>query len=105
MQTINEYSITFESVCPADGERIKYAATIVTDVMIRAEDIVMFVNGLSESFHEQIADAMWSRFGGLQVISAVHQGVNITTRRIGREMVMQGEDDVSGMSDSSVVMH
>jgi hypothetical protein len=79
---LNVYAFTFDAVCPADSEVITYNAQIATDDMIRVEEINAFVGEIKSGFQEEIADKLLERFGGAQEITAVHQRVQIKTRRL-----------------------
>lgn len=77
----NTYRHTFIAVCPADGESIVYQLEICTQDMIRVEHIRTATALIKRGFHEQIADDLFQRFGGRQVITAVHQGVSLESVR------------------------
>lgn len=77
----NHYRFSFVATCPADGEPITYCGEISSPVMIRVEHINAVTASVREGFHEDIADLLLRELGGTQVITAVHQGVTITTRR------------------------
>jgi len=79
---LNIYKFTFTATCPADGELIAYSAEIASNDMIRVEAINTFVDEIKSGFQEEIADQLLERFGGAQEVNAVHQGVEIRTRRI-----------------------
>jgi hypothetical protein len=49
--------------------------------MIRVEAILEAVNGFGSGFHEDIADVLYKKFGGRQLMVAVHGGVIIETER------------------------
>lgn len=80
---MNRYTRRFEAVCPNNGEKIAYTMMIETDVVIMVEDIVAFTDAIGKGFHEAIADDMHAKFGGRQVLTAFHHGVDILTRRGG----------------------
>ncbi|ASE54751.1 TPA: hypothetical protein UM509_000748 [Stenotrophomonas maltophilia] len=77
----NIYRKQFVSVCPADGEAIVYSLEIRSETMLRVEHINLATGMEKSAFHEEIADRLSERFGGLQRIIAVHQGVEIETVR------------------------
>jgi GH25 family lysozyme M1 (1,4-beta-N-acetylmuramidase) len=85
----NIYRHQFVSVCPANHQPIVYSLEISTDQMIRAEQIVTAAALCKSGFHEAIADDLFARFGGKQVLKAHHHGVDIETRR-GFEEVNHG---------------
>ncbi|MDY4311158.1 hypothetical protein SOX05_14845 [Pseudomonas putida] len=78
----NTYRHTFTAVCPSDGEVIVYSVEIRSQEMIRVEHIKTATALLKQGWHEKIADQLAERFGGDQVIKAVHQGVEIETVRL-----------------------
>lgn len=83
---MNTYSAKFWATCPANGLQIDYSLTIKTRSMIRVEELQAHLEGIKSGFHEHIADELLKAFGGLQVLSATHHGVGITTER-GSEVV------------------
>ena len=78
---MNAYTTEFFAACPNGGHRIKYRLRIETRDMLMAEDIVSACEATDEGFHEEIADAMLKRFGGVQTLVAEHHGVTIETTR------------------------
>lgn len=78
---MNVYRRQFVSVCPADGDAIVYALEIRSATMVRVEHINIALALEAKAFHEDIADRLFDRFGGEQRMTAVHQGVEIETRR------------------------
>lgn len=78
---MNIYTTEFFARCPVNGARITYTLTIRTAVVIKAEDITKFVDNICEGLHEDIADSLLDRFGGLQRLKAEHHGVYIETIR------------------------
>lgn len=78
---MNAYTTEFFATCPNGGARIKYRLRIETREMLMAEDIVNACEETDEGFHEEIADAMLKRFGGVQKLVAEHHGVTIETTR------------------------
>lgn len=78
----NTYRHTFAATCPSDGEVIFYSLEIRSQSMIRVEHIKTATALIKQGWHEQIADHLAERFGGDQVIKAVHQGVEIETVRL-----------------------
>ena len=79
---MNIYRHTFTAVCPSDGETIVYSLEIRSPIMIRVEHIKTATALIKSGWHEQIADELAERFGGDQVINAMHQGVQIETVRL-----------------------
>lgn len=78
---MNAYTTEFFALCPNGGARIKYRLRIETREMLMAEDIIIACEATGEGFHEEIADAMLKRFGGVQTLVADHHGVTIETKR------------------------
>ncbi|OAS28010.1 hypothetical protein AYO08_00995 [Pseudomonas putida] len=78
----NTYRHTFTATCPGDGEVIVYKLEIRSQTMIRVEHIKTATALIKQGWHEQIADNLAERFGGDQVIKAVHQGIEIETVRL-----------------------
>lgn len=78
---LNRYTRQFEAVCPNNGVLIVYRLMIETEAVIMVEDIVSTTDAIGKGFHESIADQLYSRFGGRQVLTAHHHGVDILTRR------------------------
>lgn len=78
----NTYRHMFTAACPSDGEMIIYSLEIRTQLMILVEHIKTATALIKQGWHEQIADQLAERFGGEQVIKAVHQGVEIETVRL-----------------------
>lgn len=81
-QSCNTYRHMFTAACPSDGEVIVYSLEIRSQSMIRVEHIKTATALIKQGWHEQIADQLAERFGGDQVIKAVHQGVEIETVRL-----------------------
>lgn len=78
---MNKYKVKFQATCPANGDAIDYSLQISIDQMIRVEAILEAVNGFGSGFHEDIADVLYKKFGGRQLMVAVHGGVIIETER------------------------
>ncbi|MBC3490367.1 hypothetical protein [Pseudomonas taiwanensis] len=84
----NTYRHTFTATCPGEGEGegegevIVYSLEIRSQTMVRVEHIKTATALIKQGWHEQIADQLAGRFGGDQVIKAVHQGVEIESVRL-----------------------
>lgn len=78
---MNIYTRKFVASCPNNGEPIIYTLRIETNRMIQVEHIVTATALIKEGFHEQIADQLFNRFGGRQMLEAHHHGVDIETVR------------------------
>lgn len=84
---MNTYLTEFFARCPNNGVRIKYSLEIKTDKMVPVENILDAVGQLTEGYHEEIAETLRERFGGLQKLTADHHGVTICTHRSGPSRV------------------
>lgn len=78
---MNIYRQQFVSHCPNNGLHIIYSLEIQTAEVIHVEHIVTATRLMADSLHEQIADELYERFGGRQILKAHHHGVDIETRR------------------------
>lgn len=78
---MNIYRTSFYANCPTNGVRILYSLQISTREIIPVEQIVSAVESISEGFHEEIADELLQKFGGMQKLEAEHHGVHIETLR------------------------
>ena len=78
---MNTYEYNFSVVCPNDKESIQFNLSITTAETIFVEDIKTFLEGHKEAFQEDLANKLHAKFGGRQVIKAIHQDVLITTCR------------------------
>lgn len=81
----NTYTVRFFADCPNNGARIEYSLCIVTQEVLRVEEIIEATKAHDEGYHEDIADDMFDRFGGEQTLSADHHGVHIETYRSAEE--------------------
>jgi hypothetical protein len=77
---MNIYEHSFAATCPNNGLSIGYKLRIKTSGIIMVEDIIEACKVDSE-FHEKLADKLHSKFGGKQIITAVHHGVKIKSIR------------------------
>lgn len=77
---MNTYRFTFGASCPNNGDLIVYSLTITTPRMIHVEHIKTACALHDEGYHEDIAKDLHARFGGLLVLTATHDGVQIETR-------------------------
>lgn len=78
---MNAYSTTFFAVCPNNQVRIEYRIRIETYETLSVESILTAVEEIEEGYHEEIADQLFERFGGVQKLIADHHGVTIETVR------------------------
>ena len=79
---MNRYQLSFSARCPVNGRAVRYDVTVETPSgrTIMVEDL-QAACAVEETLHEPLADALFVRFGGRQVITALHHGVRITTVR------------------------
>lgn len=78
---MNIYRYQFVSQCPANDLHIIFHLEIHTNKMVMVDEIKDFTRTLAKQYHEPIADALYEKFGGYQVLVAKHHGVEIETRR------------------------
>jgi hypothetical protein len=78
---MNIYRHRFSATCPANGRIVEYSLEIRACRMILAEDIVKACGQVKRAYHEQIAETLYNKLGGFQVLTAHHHGVDIETRR------------------------
>lgn len=78
---MNAYTVEFFAKCPTDQARIKYKLRIESRAMLMAETIIDALELIEEGYHEEIADDLLNRFGGMQTLVAEHHGVLIETTR------------------------
>ena len=77
---MNIYTYSFTSKCPNNGVAISYNLEILSNNVIMVEDIVEACR-VDSTYHEELADKLYLKFGGKQTIRAFHHGVWIETRR------------------------
>lgn len=82
MNARNKYTRKFKSICPVNGQNVKYKLVIWSNDIILVEAIIGKTENLEPSYHEDIADDLVS-LGGLQILTAFHHGVEIETVRGG----------------------
>lgn len=78
---MNRYDHTFSALCPSDGATVIYHLCLKTEAVVMAENITTACQFSTPKYHEALADELHAKFGGKQKISALHQGVHITTTR------------------------
>jgi hypothetical protein len=78
---MNIYRHQFICTCPENSKPIIYQLEIQSEKVIRVEHIVLACDLYRQAFHEAIADSLFERFGGVQIMTAHHHGVDIETRR------------------------
>lgn len=77
----NIYRRHFSAQCPNNGKAILYELEIETNKLIQVEDVIAETTGDQTVYHETLADSLFARFGGRQILKAHHHGVDIETRR------------------------
>jgi hypothetical protein len=83
---MNIYRHSFSAPCVNNGLSIAYHVEIRTTWTIMVEDIAdecAKARDAEKPYHETIADRLYARFGGEQIMTAFHHGVGIETRRGG----------------------
>lgn len=75
----NTYTHRFFAECPNNGKVISYELAIETGGRILVEHIVTACALHRKGFHEDIAAALFARFGGVLTLTAHHHGVDIKT--------------------------
>lgn len=78
---MNIYTTKFFAHCPNNQVRVEYRLRIESRNMLGVEEIIEAVGQHEDGFHEEIADALLTRFGGTQTLTADHHGVTIETVR------------------------
>lgn len=78
---MNAYTTEFFCTCPNNQIRIRYKLRIETREVLSVEKILAAVELVDEGYHEEVADQLFARFGGVQTLIADHHGVTIETTR------------------------
>jgi len=78
---MNIYTQKFVAKCPVNDRPVDYVLTIETRAVIRVEDLQAAVGGFASGFHEDFADQLIAKFGGMQTLCAHHHGTDIRTIR------------------------
>lgn len=80
---MNIYRFNFIARCPTNGKLISYAYELrkPDNEKVLVEHIKTAAALLDSGFHEDIADILFSRFGGVQILKANHHEVDIETHR------------------------
>lgn len=79
---MNIYRREFVAHCPNNDKPIKYRLEIQTEAVIMVEDIVAATElAVEKPYHESLADRFFEMFGGRQIMTAHHHGVDIETTR------------------------
>lgn len=78
---MNRYKTKFKAKCPNNGDIIEYSLSIESCEMIQVEQIIAFLHGFVDGYHESFADQLQKKFGGRQFLTAIHGSVLIETER------------------------
>jgi len=78
---MNIYRCQFVVNCPSNGKAIPHSLEIRHFATLPVESLLDVVSELPSMFQEGIADLLYAKFGGEQVIKANHHGVEIETVR------------------------
>lgn len=78
---MNIYRYQFGAICPNNGDLIVYQLEISTAAVIYVEHIKTHAALTKIAYHEELADNLYAQFGGRQIMTAHHHGVDIETRR------------------------
>lgn len=79
---MNVYTYAFQAQCIKNAELIDYSLEIKTNAVIIVEELEAWPIP-EKAFHEDLADALFERFGGRQTLTATHGKVEIVTTRRG----------------------
>ena len=77
---MNVYEYDFIVECPVNGAKVSHHLTIESFSLIKVESVIEFCQ-VDPTFHEELADRLYAKFGGKQTMRAYHHGVWITTTR------------------------
>lgn len=77
---MNEYEYRFTAKCPNNQTAILYNLRLLSSVTVMVEAIIDACR-FDDAFHEDIADLLYTRLGGKQIITALHDSVKIKTKR------------------------
>lgn len=78
---MNVYTHRFSAVCPANAQSISYTFKLTTEWLVKVEEIQKTFPDNLTKFHEELADQLYAKFGGEQVLEAWHHGTHIRTQR------------------------
>lgn len=78
---MNKYKVKFQATCPVNGDAIEYSLEISRGQMIKVESLLEVVGEFTSGFHEDFADLLHKKFGGRQLMVAIHGGVVVETER------------------------
>lgn len=80
---MNIYKTNFSCLCAKNSDTIQYSLEIVSERMIFVEDIESALSEYKNHsvYHEPMADKLYRKLGGKQIMIANHGGIVIETRR------------------------
>ena len=81
---MNKYTHVFASPCPNNSRQVDYTLEINTSRTIMVEEIVAAcqeATRCAKPYHETMAEFLYEKFGGRQIMRAHHHGVDIETIR------------------------
>ena len=78
---MNIYEVSISTVCPVNGQPVDLYITIKTKNVVMVETLLLFLEDSKNNLHEDLADRLYKKFGGKQVVKGFHHGVWITTER------------------------
>ena len=80
---MNIYTYVFVVNCPLNSESIIYTLVLRHLEKVLVEHIKTACSLFKVGHHEDIADELFRRFGGEQVLTAHHHGVDLRSERGG----------------------
>jgi hypothetical protein len=74
-----KYNVSFNCVCPSDGEQINYQANIYSEKFHLVEDINSYLIGLKNEqlYQEHLTELLAKHFDCKVVTYGTHQGIYI----------------------------
>ncbi len=80
---MNIYRAKFSCLCAKNSDVIQYSLEIHSERMIFIEDIEAAISEYKNqtAYHEPMADKLYRKLGGKQIMTANHGGIEIETRR------------------------
>jgi hypothetical protein len=78
---VNIYTQRFSALCARNKRRVEYVLRIESIKTIMVEDIQEIVEDFESGYHEDFADELYAKFGGVQTLDAHHHGTDVRTIR------------------------
>ena len=78
---MNIYEVSISSLCPINGRPVDLHIRLETQNVVMVETLLSFLEDIKNNLHEELADKLYKKFGGKQVVKGFHHGVWITTER------------------------